>query len=163
MLKKEEKKRAEPDYLALMMQQQLDRYYSKNATKLVEDVTVMCGDVDPFNEKESMKNVFLPGGCCKYMFRCAGISMEPRLHDGDYVGVNDPMVQFEKFRADVMYLIFTNDGKAMVKYVNDPGMNYDYLQLRTLNPDYSLSDNGRLLKEDVRRIYRVVMTLNWKV
>lgn len=123
--------------------------------KLIEGFNVTCGDVevDLSNENLELTQVRLRG--VKYLFRCSGESMEPRLFAGDLIGVGNAMSRFETFKSGEIYLVFTQSGKAMVKMVEDPGPDVPYLKLLTFNPNYHLDDDGKLPKSEFRAAFRV--------
>lgn len=129
--------------------------------QMLDEMAATCGDVDQPECRETMTEFTLPFPGLRYVITCQGTSMEPVLYSGDMVAVGAPMNMFDRFRKDEMYLVVTRTG-MMVKYVEDPGQDCPYLQLTTANKNYHLEDGGRLPKEEVRSIYRVKMTLNWK-
>lgn len=117
------------------------------------------GEVPQVDEEERLVPVQMPRRDIKFVFRCHGDSMLPRIQDGDYVGVGESLGRYEDFRAGVPYLVQTNDGRFMIKMVQDPGPAVPYLQLTTENPNYQLADGGRLAKSEFRAAYRVIMVM----
>ena len=125
----------------------------------VTGVQPSLGDVQQPDSKEGLVPLQMPRKDVKYVFQCHGDSMLPRIQDGDYVGVGEPLGRYEAFRKDVPYLMQTTDGRLMVKMVEDPGPQSPYLFLSTENPNYQLADGGRLAKSEFRAAYRVLMVM----
>ena len=109
--------------------------------------------------EEGLVPLQMPRRDIKYVFRCHGDSMLPRIQDGDFVGVGEALGRYEDFRKDVPYLVQTTDGRLMVKMVQDPGPHSPFLLLSTENPNYQLADGGRLAKSEFRAAYRVIMVM----
>ena len=131
----------------------------KATSYLVTGVHPSLGDVPQVDDEERLVPVQMPRRDVKYVFRCHGDSMLPRIQDGDYVGVGEALGRYEEFRAGEPYLVQTTDGRLMVKMVHDPGPTVSYLQLSTENPSYQLADGGRLAKNEFRAAYRVIMVM----
>ncbi len=131
----------------------------KATSYLVTGVHPSLGDVPQADDEERLVPVQMPRRDVKYVFRCHGDSMLPRIQDGDYVGVGEALGRYEEFRAGDPYLVQTTDGRLMVKMVHDPGPTVPYLQLSTENPHYQLADGGRLAKSEFRAAYRVIMVM----
>lgn len=131
----------------------------KATSYLVTGVHPTLGDVPQGDDEERLVPVQMPRRDVKYVFRCHGDSMLPRIQDGDYVGVGEALGRYEEFRAGEPYLVQTTDGRLMVKMVHDPGPTVPYLQLTTENPNYQLADGGRLAKNEFRAAYRVIMVM----
>ena len=126
---------------------------------LVTGVRPSLGDAPQADEREGLVPVQMPRRDVKFIFRCHGDSMLPRIQDGDYVGVGEALGRYEEFRAGDPYLVQTTDGRLMVKMVHDPGPTVPYLQLTTENSNYQLADGGRLPKSEFRAAYRVIMVM----
>ena len=131
----------------------------KATSYLVTGVHPSLRDVPQVDDEERLVPVQMPRRDVKYVFRCHGDSMLPRIQDGDYVGVGEALGRYEEFRAGEPYLVQTTDGRLMVKMVHDPGPTVPYLQLSTENPSYQLADGGRLAKNEFRAAYRVIMVM----
>jgi len=116
-------------------------------------------DVRPLEIKEGLVPVQMPRRDIKFVFKCHGDSMLPRIQDGDYVGLGDAIGRYEEFLRGVPYLVQTTDGRLMVKMVQDPGPTTPHLLLSTENPNYQLADGGRLAKSEFRTAYRVIMVM----
>lgn len=101
----------------------------------------------------------MPRHDVKYVFQCHGDSMLPRIQDGDYVGVSEALGRYENFRKGDLYLVQTTDGRLMVKMVEDPGPTIPHLLLSTENTNYQMADGGRLPKNEVYAVYRVIMVM----
>lgn len=130
--------------------------------QIVENMAATCGDVDRTDSYESYITVELPvRPNVRFLVRCEGESMEPRIYDGDYVGIGDEMTMFDRFEKGKMYLLVTRYC-TMVKMVEDPGVHESYLQLSTFNENYVLSDGGRLPKEELLKAYKVNMVMNFE-
>lgn len=129
-------------------------------TMLLPNFNVTCGDVEQYDQSESMLPVDMPIKGVKFIFPCTGNSMEPRIYDGDFVGIGDQMNRYESFKKDKIYLVTTIDGKAMIKGVEDPGPDCPYLQLSSLNPDYRMANEGKLPKDEFLAAYKVLIIIN---
>lgn len=130
--------------------------------QIVDNISATCGDVDRADSYERYITVELPvKSNVKYLVRCEGESMEPRIYDGDYVGIGDQMTMFDRFEKGKMYLLITRYS-TMVKLVEDPGVHEPYLQLSTFNENYVLSNDGKLSKEEVLKVYKVNMVMNFE-
>lgn len=127
----------------------------------VHDIAAMCGTVDVLSESEWLSPVQVPWPGIRYVLTCRGDSMMPRVCDGDKVYVGDPLSRYARLTDGVLYLVVTRT-QVMVKYVVDPGSNKPYLQLRCENPDYVMEDGGRLMKDEVRQIYKVKVVVNFQ-
>ena len=125
----------------------------------VSGVQPSLGDVQQPEVEEGLVPLQMPRRDIKYVFRCHGDSMLPRIQDGDFVGVGEALGRYEDFRKDVPYLVQTTDGRLMVKMVQDPGPHSPFLLLSTENPNYQLADGGRLAKSEFRAAYRVIMVM----
>lgn len=108
---------------------------------------------------EGLVPVQIPGSDVRFLFLCHGNSMLPRIQDGDYVCVGEPIGRYEDFLLGTPYLIQTTDGRLMVKMVQDPGPSSPYLLLSTENPNYQMADGGKLAKSEFRTAYRVIMVM----
>ena len=126
----------------------------------VDNISPSCGDDFQELDGEGLVPINLGRRDVKYLLRCHGNSMEPRIYDGDAVAVGDPMGRYEQLSPKALYLIQTTSGQLMVKQATDPGPDCPYLQLATVNPDYHLQNDGHLPKEEIRTIYRVLVVLN---
>lgn len=113
----------------------------------------------PTETREGLVPVQLPRRDIKYVFLCHGDSMLPRIQEGDYVGVGEPIGRYEEFQQGVPYLVQTTDGRLMVKMVQDPGPSLPYLLLSAENPNYQLADGGKLPKQEFHAAYRVIMVM----
>lgn len=131
-----------------------------STVQMLDEMVATCGDIGRGDEAEMMTEYTLPIPGLRFLITCRGDSMDPVICSGDMVAVGAPMGMFDRFREGEMYLIVTRES-TMVKYIEDPGPDCEYLQLTTANPDYRLADGGRLPKQEVRSIYRVVMVLKW--
>lgn len=116
-------------------------------------------NISQLNNKESLIPLQMPRHNIKYAFLCHGDSMLPRIQDGDYIGVGEPIGRYEDFQQGVPYLVQTTDGRFMVKMVQDPGPSSAYLLLSTENPNYELADGGKLAKKELYAAYRVLMIM----
>ena len=132
---------------------------SRGGAMLVEGIEPTLGDAEQPETREGLVPLQMPRRDVRYVFRCHGHSMMPRIQDGDYVGVGDALGRYEAFRSGEPYLVQTNDGRLMVKMVQDPGPDSPYLILTTENASYQLADGGRLAKTDFRAAYRVIMVM----
>lgn len=126
---------------------------------MIEGTVATCGDIDRVDSNEAFRRVNMPWDDVKYIVRCSGESMEPRIHDGDYVGVGQLMGKYQNFKPGEMYLLRTTSC-TMVKMVEDPSPNCDYLQLSTFNPDYVLANGGRLPKDELICSYKVLAVIS---
>lgn len=131
----------------------------RTSAMLVTGVHPSLGDGLQMESYEGMVPVQMPRRDIKFVFQCHGDSMLPRIQDGDFVGVGDPLGRYEDFKQGIPYLVQTTDGRLMVKMVMDPGPSSPHLVLSTENPNYQLADGGRLSKEEFRAAYRVIMVM----
>lgn len=136
-----------------------DYSHQHGRAMLVSGIRPSLGDVPQVDSQEGMAPVQMPRRDIKYVFQCHGDSMLPRIKDGDYVGVGEPLGRYEAFRPGDPYLIQTTDGRLMVKMIQDPGPHSPNLILTTENPNYQLADGGRLPKSDFRTAYKVIMVM----
>ena len=132
---------------------------SKASAHFVAGIQPTLGDAPQPDSKEGLIPLQMPRQDIKYVFQCHGDSMLPRIQNGNYVAVGEPLGRYEEFRRGVPYLVQTTDGRLMVKLVEDPGPAFPFLLLSTENPNYQLADGGRLAKKDFKAAYRVLMVM----
>ena len=132
---------------------------SKASAHFVAGIQPTLGDAPQPDTKEGLIPLQMPRQDIKYVFQCHGDSMLPRIQNGNYVAVGEPLGRYEEFRRGVPYLVQTTDGRLMVKLVEDPGPASPFLLLSTENPNYQLADGGRLAKKDFKAAYRVLMVM----
>ncbi len=132
---------------------------SKASAHFVAGIQPTLGDAPQPDTKEGLIPLQMPRQDIKYVFQCHGDSMLPRIQNGNYVAVGEPLGRYEEFRRGVPYLVQTTDGRLMVKLVEDPGPAFPFLLLSTENPNYQLADGGRLAKKDFKAAYRVLMVM----
>ena len=132
---------------------------SKASAHFVTGIQPTLGDAPQPDTKEGLIPLQMPRQDIKYVFQCHGDSMLPRIQNGNYVAVGEPLGRYEEFRRGVPYLVQTTDGRLMVKLVEDPGPAFPFLLLSTENPNYQLADGGRLAKKDFKAAYRVLMVM----
>jgi hypothetical protein len=132
---------------------------SKASAHFVAGIQPTLGDAPQPDNKEGLIPLQMPRQDIKYVFQCHGDSMLPRIQNGNYVAVGEPLGRYEEFQRGVPYLVQTTDGRLMVKLVEDPGPAFPFLLLSTENPNYQLADGGRLAKKDFKAAYRVLMVM----
>ena len=132
---------------------------SKASAHFVAGIQPTLGDAPQPDTKEGLIPLQMPRQDIKYVFQCHGDSMLPRIQNGNYVAVGEPLGRYEEFRRGVPYLVQTTDGRLMVQLVEDPGPAFPFLLLSTENPNYQLADGGRLAKKDFKAAYRVLMVM----
>ena len=132
---------------------------SRASAQFVSGIQPSLGDVHQPDTKEGLIPLQIPRKDVKYVFQCHGDSMLPRIQNGNYVAVGEPLGRYEEFRRGVPYLVQTTDGRLMVKLVEDPGPAFPFLLLSTENPNYQLADGGRLAKSEFQAAYRVLMIM----
>lgn len=132
---------------------------SKASAHFVAGIQPTLGDAPQPDSKEGLIPLQMPRQDIKYVFQCHGDSMLPRIQNGNYVAVGEPLGRYEEFQRGVPYLVQTTDGRLMVKLVEDPGPAFPFLLLSTENPNYQLADGGRLAKKDFKAAYRVLMVM----
>ena len=81
----------------------------KATSYLVTGVHPSLGDVPQVDDEERLVPVQMPRRDVKYVFRCHGDSMLPRIQDGDYVGVGEALGRYEEFRAAYRVIMVMRD------------------------------------------------------
>jgi len=116
-----------------------------------KDVPVSAGQsglLYSSNEEAAEGFISIAGVTGKYAFPVIGCSMEPVIHAGDIIVVEE-VCQWERIDPDKIYLIITHDDR-MIKH----------LELDEQNPDilWCISSNYKrfsVLKSEIIRIFRV--------
>ena len=89
---------------------------------------------------------------CEYVFPIIGISMEPIIYSGDWIGIKhiDNLSRSWDFvQTGVIYLIVTNEDR-MIKFIEQASDNEDYIICSS--PNYK---SFKVFKGDIINIYRV--------
>lgn len=114
------------------------------------DVPVSAGAMELMSvtSDEIVGSINIPGVSGKYAFPVIGCSMEPVIHAGDIVVV-DEVNRWERLDPDKIYLIFTRDDR-MIKHIETDEENDEILWC--VSPNYKRFSIG---KDEVRVIFRV--------
>ena len=124
---------------------------SSNSIPFYKDLPVSAGQsglLYSSNEEAAEGFISIVGVTGKYAFPVIGCSMEPVIHAGDIIVVEE-VCQWERIDPDKIYLIITHDDR-MIKH----------LELDEQNPDilWCISSNYKrfsVLKSEIIRIFRV--------
>ena len=104
--------------------------------------------MDVESSENAIGSINISGVSGQYAFPVVGCSMEPVIHAGDIVVV-DEMSQWEKLDPDKIYLIFTHDDR-MIKHLECDENNNEILWCVSLN-----YKRFSLQKTEILRIYKV--------
>lgn len=99
-------------------------------------------------DEKAVGFIDIAGVVGKYAFPVIGCSMEPVIHAGDIVVVDD-VNRWDKIDPDKIYLIITHDDR-MIKHIEIDEQNHDILWC--VSPNYK---RFSIHKEEVIKIYRV--------
>lgn len=99
-------------------------------------------------EENAVGFIKITGVSGKYAFPVIGCSMEPVIHAGDIVVV-DELNQWDKIDPDKIYLVFTHDDR-MIKHLETDEGNSEILWC--ISPNYK---RFSIEKTDILKIYKV--------
>jgi len=130
----------------------------------VYDIDATCGDLSRpivFANEHIIGYVSLPNlSPNAVIIRANGDSMEPHIHDGDWVAVREVSNYNVIFYGQV-YLVITNEYR-LLKYLRRDEDEQHYVILRSDNKDY---DDIRLSKAEIKHLFIVenVLSLHIKL
>lgn len=116
-----------------------------------KDMPVSAGKAELMEldaEENTVGFINITGVTGKYAFPVIGCSMEPVIHPGDIVVV-DELNQWDKIDPDKIYLVFTHDDR-MIKHLETDETDTDIIWC--VSPNYK---RFSLQKTDILRIYKV--------
>lgn len=116
-----------------------------------KDMPVSAGKAELMEldaEENAVGFINITGVTGKYAFPVIGCSMEPVIHPGDIVVV-DELNQWDKIDPDKIYLVFTHDDR-MIKHLETDEADTDIIWC--VSPNYK---RFSLQKTDILRIYKV--------
>lgn len=123
----------------------------KTGIPFYKEVPVSAGKGDMMlldNNESVVGSINLPGVAGKFAFPVVGCSMEPIIHAGDVVVV-DEMINWERIDPDKIYLIFTFDDR-MIKHLETDDTNKEILWC--VSPNYN---RFPVRKNEITRMFRV--------
>jgi phage repressor protein C with HTH and peptisase S24 domain len=130
----------------------------------VYDVDATCGDVSRpivFTDEHVIGHVNLPNASpTAVIIRANGDSMEPHIHDGDWIAVRE-VANLNVLYYGQVYLVITNEYR-LLKYLRRDEDEQHYVLLRSANENY---DDIRLPKADIRHLFIVenILSLHIKL
>lgn len=130
----------------------------------VYDIDATCGDRSRpivFTDEHVIGHVQLPNVARDAMIiRANGDSMEPHIHDGDWIAVRE-VANLNVLYYGQVYLVITNEYR-LLKYLRRDEDEQHYVLLRSDNKNY---DDIRLPKADIRHLFIVenILSLHIKL
>ena len=130
----------------------------------VYDIDATCGDRSRpivFADEHVIGHVQLPNVARDAMIiRANGDSMEPHIHDGDWIAVRE-VANLNVLYYGQVYLVITNEYR-LLKYLRRDADEQHYVILRSDNKNY---DDIRLPKADIRHLFIVenILSLHIKL
>jgi transcriptional regulator with XRE-family HTH domain len=130
----------------------------------VYDIDATCGDRSRpivFADEHVIGHVQLPNVARDAMIiRANGDSMEPHIHDGDWIAVRE-VANLNVLYYGQVYLVITNEYR-LLKYLRRDEDEQHYVILRSDNKNY---DDIRLPKADIRHLFIVenILSLHIKL
>jgi SOS-response transcriptional repressor LexA len=130
----------------------------------VYDIDATCGDLSrpiTFTDEHIIGHVNLPNVSPNAMIiRANGDSMEPHIHDGDWIAVRE-VANLNVLYYGQVYLVITNEYR-LLKYLRRDEDEQHYVILRSDNKNY---DDIRLPKADIRHLFIVenILSLHIKL
>lgn len=130
----------------------------------VYDIDATCGDLSrpiTFADEHIIGHVNLPNVSPNAMIiRANGDSMEPHIHDGDWIAVRE-VANLNVLYYGQVYLVITNEYR-LLKYLRRDADEQHYVILRSDNKNY---DDIRLPKADIRHLFIVenILSLHIKL
>lgn len=136
---------------------------SENGTP-VYDIDATCGDLSRpivFADEHIIGRVNLPNlSQNAIIIRANGDSMEPHIHDGDWIAVRE-VANLNVIYYGQVYLVITNEYR-LLKYIRRDEDEKNYIILRSDNKEY---DDIRLPKAEIRHLFIVenILSLHIKL
>ena len=130
----------------------------------VYDIDATCGDRSRpimFADEHIIGHVNLPNvSPTAAIIRANGDSMEPHIHDGDWIAVRE-VANFNVIYYGQVYLVITNEYR-LLKYIRRDEDEKNYIILRSDNKEY---DDIRLPKAEIRHLFIVenILSLHIKL
>ncbi len=130
----------------------------------VYDIDATCGDMSrpiTFADEHIIGHVNLPNVSPNaVIIRANGDSMEPHIHDGDWIAVRE-VTNLNVLYYGQVYLVITNEYR-LLKYLRRDADEQHYVILRSDNKNY---DDIRLPKADIRHLFIVenILSLHIKL
>lgn len=128
----------------------------------VYDIDATCGDLSRpivFTDEHIIGHVNLPNVSSNaVIIRANGDSMEPHIHDGDWIAVRE-VFNFNELYYGQVYLVIT-DELRLLKYLRKDKDEQNYVILRSENDRY---DDIRLAKSSIRSLFIVENVLSLKI
>jgi phage repressor protein C with HTH and peptisase S24 domain len=130
----------------------------------VYDVDATCGNGSRpivFTDEHVIGHVNLPNvSPTAVIIRANGDSMEPHIHDGDWIAVRE-VANLNVLYYGQVYLVITNEYR-LLKYLRRDEDEQHYVLLRSANENY---DDIRLPKADIRHLFIVenILSLHIKL
>jgi phage repressor protein C with HTH and peptisase S24 domain len=130
----------------------------------VYDIDATCGDLSRpivFTDEHIIGHVNLPNVSPNaVIIRANGDSMEPHIHDGDWIAVRE-VANLNVLYYGQVYLVITNEYR-LLKYLRRDEDEQHYVILRSANKEY---DDIRLPKADIRHLFIVenILSLHIKL
>ena len=125
----------------------------------VYDIDATCGKLsrpDIFHQEHIIGHVNLPNvSPTASIIRANGDSMEPHIHDGDWIAVRR-VYNLDELHYGQVYLVITEENRFL-KYVRKDKDEQHYIILRSDNANY---DDIRLAKSSVRFMFIVENVLS---
>ena len=131
----------------------------------VYDIDATCGDLSRpivFTDEHIIGHVNLPNvSQNSIIIRANGDSMEPHIHDGDWIAVRE-VANLNVLYYGQVYLIITNEYRLLKYLRRDEDDEQHYIILRSDNPNY---DDIRLPKADIKHLFIVenILSLHIKL
>lgn len=130
----------------------------------VYNIDATCGDLSRpivFADEHIIGHVNLPNvSPTAAIIRANGDSMEPHIHDGDWIAVRE-VANLDVLFYGQVYLVITNEYR-LLKYLRRDEDEKNYVILRSDNKEY---DDIRLPKAEIRHLFIVenILSLHIKL
>jgi phage repressor protein C with HTH and peptisase S24 domain len=130
----------------------------------VYDIDATCGDISRpivFADEHIIGHVNLPNVSPNaVIIRANGDSMEPHIHDGDWIAVRE-VANLNVLYYGQVYLVITNEYR-LLKFLRRDEDEQNYIILRSDNKNY---DDIRLPKSDIKHLFIVenILSLHIKL
>ena len=128
----------------------------------VYDIDATCGNLSRpivFTDEHIIGHVNLPNvSSSAVIIRANGDSMEPHIHDGDWIAVRE-VFNFNELYYGQVYLVITEELR-LLKYLRKDEDEQNYVILRSENDRY---DDIRLAKSSIRSLFIVENVLSLKI
>ena len=128
----------------------------------VYDIDATCGNLSRpivFTDEHIIGHVNLPNvSSSAVIIRANGDSMEPHIHDGDWIAVRE-VFNFNELYYGQVYLVITEELR-LLKYLRKDEDEQNYVILRSEDDRY---DDIRLAKSSIRSLFIVENVLSLKI